>query len=189
MDRINNLSDNILNIASQTNLLALNASIEAARAGEAGKGFAVVAEEIRKLADDSKETAGNIQEISNLVNLAVHGLVNKTDALLNFMNSDVINDYSKMVEMSMSYKTDATSVEEMMHYLQESTDQIQSNISTVFDSINETAHIISESSNEIATATSHTHKLAESIELIQSESNNNKAVTEELVREISKYKM
>lgn len=62
-EEITGFVDVIDNIAEQTNLLSLNASIEAARAGEAGRGFAVVAEEIRKLADQSKESGNKIRSI------------------------------------------------------------------------------------------------------------------------------
>lgn len=62
-NHITDIISTITKISSQTNMLALNASIEAARAGEAGKGFAVVAEEIRSLAEQTKDATENIRQL------------------------------------------------------------------------------------------------------------------------------
>ncbi|WP_371805260.1 methyl-accepting chemotaxis protein [Candidatus Lokiarchaeum ossiferum] len=76
---INKIVDVISGIATETNLLALNAAIEAARAGDAGKGFAVVAEQVRKLAEDSKQAADQINDLINMIQKEVQDAVSATD--------------------------------------------------------------------------------------------------------------
>ena len=89
VERVGGLTEEILSISAQTNLLVLNASIEAARAGEAGKGFAVVADEIRELADSSRKTAGNIQNINNMVIAAVNELVRNSDEIIKYLQESI----------------------------------------------------------------------------------------------------
>lgn len=106
-DRINEIVQGVNAIADQTNLLALNASIEAARAGEHGKGFAVVAEEIRKLADDTKNNlegmnvfVGNIKTVANDGKESMDRTIESTDKMSNQIDSVVltIEDNVKMLE-------------------------------------------------------------------------------------------
>ncbi|MCD7836864.1 MAG: methyl-accepting chemotaxis protein, partial [Lachnospiraceae bacterium] len=124
VEQINSLTGEILNIASQTNLLALNASIEAARAGEAGKGFAVVADEIRKLADNSRDTANNIQSISNMVTEAVQRLSDNAEDMVRFVDEKVMKDYDEFVAVAGQYENDADSVNMIMSEFSNNTNGI-----------------------------------------------------------------
>lgn len=115
VEKIKQLTGEILDITSQTNLLSLNASIEAARAGEAGKGFAVVADEIRALADSSANTANNIQNISNQVISAVEKLAGNAETMLQFVDEKVLKDYDEFVVVVEKYEQDADSMNNLIY--------------------------------------------------------------------------
>lgn len=143
IENIQTLTNDILSIASQTNLLALNASIEAARAGEAGKGFAVVADEIRTLADNSRQTANNIQEISDTVVAAVLSLTENARQLIEYMNSQVMSDYEKLNATGAQYLTDSMNVDSLLKEIEASASKLHkvtANLAEANDAISTTMH-------------------------------------------------
>ncbi|MGN0437380.1 MAG: methyl-accepting chemotaxis protein [Lachnospiraceae bacterium] len=114
VDRINELTQTILEISSQTNLLALNASIEAARAGESGRGFAVVADEIGNLANQTQETVSDIDTIIKEVYEAVNNMTACLNASTSFLEETVLVDYNEFLQVSKQYAEDAGNFEANM---------------------------------------------------------------------------
>ncbi len=141
---IEKLAAAILEIASQTNLLSLNASIEAARAGEAGRGFAVVAEEIRHLADSSRETVNEIREVTGRVIAAVQSLVEGAEEILGFVDRKVLSDYDNMEVTGTRYTEDARYVEELVTDFSATSAQLLASIRNMLTAISETAVATSE---------------------------------------------
>lgn len=141
---IDNIIVTIESIASQTNLLSLNASIEAARAGEAGKGFAVVAEQIRVLAEQSKETVSNIQEVTQSVVGAVDNLAGDSARLLEFVGTDVVQNLDDFSQMADSYNDDAQKVDELVTDFSASSEELLASISGVMNGIGDVSKAASE---------------------------------------------
>jgi methyl-accepting chemotaxis protein len=135
VDKITVLSQGIMDISSQTNLLALNAAIEAARAGEAGKGFSVVAEEIRKLAEQSKDTVTEIQNITNKVTKSVVDLSENSNKLLEFMKTDVTDDYRNMLVIADNYTKDAEFVDNLVLNFSSTSEELLTSLSEVLKTI------------------------------------------------------
>lgn len=143
---IDALTEEILAISSQTNLLALNASIEAARAGEAGKGFAVVAEEIRQLADNSRQAVDKIRKVTENVVQNVAFLSENARRLLGFMNGKVMEDYKGMTELAEAYQKDAAFYNDISSDLGASSQEMNASMA----GINESIGVIAELAGGIA---------------------------------------
>ncbi|NMI05675.1 methyl-accepting chemotaxis protein [Paenibacillus sp. SZ31] len=139
VDQIGVLSQSILDITSQTNLLALNASIEAARAGEAGRGFAVVAEEIRKLADGSRQAADEIRHVTSEVTESVALLSSSAKEMLTFMFNQVGNDYKLLEDTADEYYTHAVEQANTVNDLHTTARQVNETVETLVRAIHEIA--------------------------------------------------
>lgn len=135
--KINVLTESILQITEQTNLLSLNATIEAARAGEAGKGFAVVADEIRKVAENSKDTANKIQIVTKEVIKSVEDLASSSEKALDFIDTKVINDYKAMVGIGEQYYNDAASIHKLVTDFSTTSEELLKSIQNMVRAINE----------------------------------------------------
>ena len=137
-EAIGQITKVITAITEQTNLLALNAAIEAARAGEHGKGFAVVADEVRKLAEESKQSASQIVAITNEIQMDTR---NVGDAVIEGLAS-VQDGVAKIYEAGDAFEAISSSVQDF-------TDQIE-NISATSEQISAGAQEVAASITEIA---------------------------------------
>lgn len=188
VNEIESLTSEILEISEQTNLLALNASIEAARAGEAGKSFSVVAEEIRELADNSKNTANDIQEISKKVINAVEELADNSSKMLGFINDIVLKDYDKLVSTGEQYNKDANIFDEILLHFVNQISELKNTMADMKESIKAISETVEQSANAVGNVAGNSTELVSSMDTIQEEMNKNDDISNRLMNEVDKFK-
>lgn len=187
VERVNDLTDEILSISSQTNLLSLNASIEAARAGEAGRGFAVVADEISQLANSSKDTANSIQTINHMVVEAVKDLIESADSIVKFVNENILPDYEGFVSAGRQYNEDAVHVNEIVTRFNNMSIDLKQSMGSILESINEINTAVNESADGAANVAENTSDLVKDIGEIADAMNNNQQVAGNLSEEADRF--
>lgn len=176
VEKVAQLTADILSISSQTNLLALNASIEAARAGEAGKGFAVVADEIRQLADSSRETANNIQTINEQVIEAVQGLVVSSEKIVGYINENILPDYRAFVQGGQQYNDDATHIDNTMAEYASEAQDILATMMEMTEAIEGISRAVEESANGVTDAATNIDSLVQSMSTVNGQMEENSTV-------------
>ena len=164
VEKINQLTQAILDISGQTNLLALNASIEAARAGEAGRGFAVVADEIGGLASQTSSTVSNINGITTEVNQAVGNMESCLQEILSFLEGTVLKDYSDFMGVAEKYTQDASDFEENMKAIGVEVESLLSAIVEIAESVNNITLIVAEAADNISSVAQKTQNVSQLVE-------------------------
>ncbi len=149
VDKIQTLTDSIMEIASQTNLLALNASIEAARAGEAGKGFAVVATEIGKLANESSDAVVSINAFMAEISQAVQNMTDNLGSSVDFLENVVLKDYEQFEAVGVQYNQDADTVRDSMGTIEDAVNSLSATINEIADALTGITTTVSQSATGV----------------------------------------
>lgn len=188
VENIRTAAETIASIASQTNLLALNASIEAARAGEAGKGFAVVADNIKNLAAQSDESAGEIQTvIADIIAKSARNV-----SLAEQIKEAVSNEGNVLVEVEQGFEQVEQSIEQATDAMRQVTDKVEM-INSGKDRVLDEISTLSSISEENAASTQETNasmqEMAANIAMIQNETSSTKSRSDELQSAVEFFKI
>ncbi|MCS4472273.1 methyl-accepting chemotaxis protein [Clostridium botulinum] len=187
VQKINEITNLINDIAEKTNLLALNAAIEAARAGESGKGFAVVAEEIRKLAEMSRKSSEDIYTIVNGVLEDTKDMVkssNEVNEKLNGQRSTADEAMNSFMEISKS----VTNMIPKIRNINNSANIIEKNKNEILNKSETIASISQEISASAEEISASSEEMSASSEEVANTAQSLNDMTQDMLDEMNKFK-
>ena len=184
VDQIGILTKDILSISSFTDLIAINASVEASRAGEAGKGCAVVAREIRHLADSCAETAGHIQEVSEVVTGAVDYLAGSARELADYLGQAILEQLERSVQSGRQYRDDAAYIVRSMEGFNRQADRLRTAMAEIAASISAISGAVD---GAVSGVTGSTRVLAEDMAGITAGMDTNQEIVGELQKQVEVF--
>ena len=188
VEKINILSNAILEISEQTSLLSLNAAIEAARAGESGRGFAVVADEIRKLAENSNSTVGEIQAVTEGITRSVGDLIKSISLVMDFIEKDISTDYELMVDAVNQYREDGSHLNEIISDLSATAEELSATVNEISIAIKEVSITVEESTVATTNIADKNMNIVEAVNDISKIIERNKHISDRLEEIVSQVK-
>ena len=185
---IGNIVGIIVHISGQTNLLALNAAIEAARAGEAGRGFSVVAEEVRKLAEESSQSAESIRDLVNTIQEETSVTVRTMETNLERVDTQVGSIEAGGNHINLILQ-EITMIEQLVEALTIRLENIQANTRTALSGIEEMSAVAQESAAGAQEMSAATEEQSATAQEVAASANQTAAIAKNLSVAVDQFRV